>query len=165
MGSLWTTSSSGMSVCLCTIRLRSAAADPGCVFFTLSSETIHTLSTNEAALYNATTYIHCKAGRSCSVPAVTAYLTHRVPCPPLASHVHTRPSSVATEAYPPTLDPSRNLWHSRLASSEDGQMGQRWPQMTKSKTARDADYRMPVKVCHLPATPGKLRKVQTLGSS
>ena len=43
-------------------------------------------------------------------------------------------------------------------------MGQRWPQMTKSKTARDADYRMPVKVCHLPATPGKLRKVQTLGS-
>ncbi|KIM60105.1 hypothetical protein SCLCIDRAFT_67019, partial [Scleroderma citrinum Foug A] len=31
---------------------------------------------NEAALYNAATYVHCKAGRSCSVAAVMAYLIH-----------------------------------------------------------------------------------------
>ena len=93
MSPLWTTSLNGMSICPCAIRLRKKwsmttyASYARCrvrlrVFPVLLARPTHTPSTDEAALYNAATYVHCKAGCSWSVATV-----HDLPHsrPPLAS--------------------------------------------------------------------------------
>ena len=77
-----------MSVCPCAIQLRKKRSVTAyasyarswvrllCALSVLLARPTHTPSTDEAALYNAATYVHCKAGRSRSVAAVMAYLIH-----------------------------------------------------------------------------------------
>ena len=88
---------------LCLVCQTLSASSP--CFPILPARPTHTPSTDEAALYNAATYVHCKAGRSCSVAAVMAYLIHAHHWPLSRAYAFV---VVAAAGYPPTSDPSRN---------------------------------------------------------